>query len=45
MVKGWFVGNISPVAFKTTACEVAFKRYKPEDYTNIIITRLLPKLH
>jgi len=32
MIKGWFIGNITPVAFGTTACEVAFKRYKTGDY-------------
>jgi len=28
MVKGWFVGEFSPTAFKTNACEVAVKSYK-----------------
>ena len=28
MVKGWFVGNIVPTAFKTNDCEVAYKTYK-----------------
>ncbi len=27
MKKGWFVGNFQPTAFKTNACEVAFKNY------------------
>jgi quercetin dioxygenase-like cupin family protein len=27
MVGGWFVGGFSPVAFKTTGCEVAVKKY------------------
>lgn len=27
MVKGWFVGNFQPTAFKTNACEVAIKSY------------------
>jgi len=29
MVKGWFVGNISPVALRTGACEVAVKDFQP----------------
>ena len=28
MIKGWFVGNITPTAFKTNDCEVAYKTYK-----------------
>jgi quercetin dioxygenase-like cupin family protein len=28
MIKGWFVGNITPTAFKTNDCEVAWKTYK-----------------
>lgn len=28
MIKGWFIGNITPTAFKTNDCEVAFKTYK-----------------
>lgn len=28
MVKGWFVGNFTPTAFNTDACEVAIKYYK-----------------
>ncbi len=28
MFKGWFVGNFTPTAFSTEACEVAVKRYK-----------------
>jgi quercetin dioxygenase-like cupin family protein len=32
MVKGWFVGNITPTAFATAACEVAVKTYKNGDY-------------
>ena len=31
MTKGWFVGNITPVAFSTKDCEVAFKQYKKGD--------------
>lgn len=27
MVKGWFIGNITPTAFKTNDCEVAWKTY------------------
>ena len=29
MVKGWFVGNITPTALSTNACEVAVKHYQP----------------
>ena len=32
MVKGWFVGGFSPVAYSTSECEVAIKRYKSGDY-------------
>jgi quercetin dioxygenase-like cupin family protein len=32
MVKGWFIGNFNPTAFKTNACEVAYKKYKSGDY-------------
>lgn len=31
MIKGWFVGDFEPVAFKTKACEVAVKHYKKGD--------------
>ena len=29
MVKGWFIGNITPAAVNTGACEVAVKHYAP----------------
>jgi len=32
MIKGWFVGDITPVAYSTPSCEVAFKEYKKGDY-------------
>lgn len=32
MVKGWFVGDITPVAYSTPAVEVAYKEYKKGDY-------------
>ena len=32
MIKGWFVGDISPVAFSSPNCEVAYKKYKSGDY-------------
>lgn len=32
MTKGWFVGNFTPTAFSTEACEVACKKYKAGDY-------------
>lgn len=28
MIKGWFVGDFKPTAYKTNACEVAVKKYK-----------------
>lgn len=28
MVKGWFVGNFNPTAYKTSQSEVAYKSYK-----------------
>ena len=31
MVKGWFVGDFSPVAYRTPAAEVAVKEYKTGD--------------
>ena len=31
MVRGWFVGDFSPTAFSTTACEVAVKKYRAGD--------------
>lgn len=31
MIKGWFVGNISPTAFNTKNCEVAYKTYKKNE--------------
>jgi len=31
MIKGWFIGDITPVAFSTSNCEVAFKEYKKGD--------------
>lgn len=32
MIKGWFVGDFSPVALKSSAFEVAVKRYKKGDH-------------
>lgn len=32
MVKGWFIGNITPVAYSTKNVEVAYKEYKAGDY-------------
>jgi quercetin dioxygenase-like cupin family protein len=32
MVKGWFVGNFTPTAVSTDACEVAVKQYKAGDH-------------
>lgn len=31
MIKGWFVGEFEPSAFKTSACEVAIKTYQKGD--------------
>lgn len=31
MTKGWFVGDFSPAALHSTACEVAVKHYKAGD--------------
>jgi len=31
MFKGWFVGNFSPTALSTPACEVGVKKYKAGD--------------
>lgn len=35
MINGWFVGNFSPAAYTTTACEVAVKRYKKDSYESL----------
>lgn len=32
MVKGWFVGDFSPAALRTSACEVAVKHYRAGDH-------------
>jgi hypothetical protein len=32
MVRGWFVGAISPTVYHTEACELAIKKYKKYDY-------------
>lgn len=31
MIKGWFVGNFTPTAYATDACEVAVKHYSAGD--------------
>ena len=31
MVRGWFVGNFEPTAYKTNECEVAVKHYNAGD--------------
>ena len=31
MIKGWFIGNISPTVFNTKNCEVAYKTYKKDE--------------
>lgn len=35
MVRGWFVGDFSPAALKTDACEVAIQRFKAGDIENL----------
>jgi quercetin dioxygenase-like cupin family protein len=32
MIKGWFVGDFEPSAFRTNTCEVAVKRYAAGDF-------------
>lgn len=32
MIKGWFIGDITPVAYSTPLVEVAYKEYKKGDY-------------
>lgn len=32
MIKGWYVGEFTPTALKTNACEVSTKFYKAGDY-------------
>jgi anti-sigma factor ChrR (cupin superfamily) len=32
MVKGWFVGNFNPTAYRTDACEVAIKTYSKGEH-------------
>ncbi len=34
MIKGWFVGNFTPTALATEACEVAVKMYKAGEREN-----------
>lgn len=31
-IKGWFVGNFEPTAYRTTDCEVGIKEYKQGDF-------------
>lgn len=31
MIRGWFVGDFEPSAFKTKDCEVGYKKYKAGD--------------
>ena len=31
MIRGWFVGDFTPTAFKTNACEVGCKQYEAGD--------------
>lgn len=35
MIRGWFVGNFEPSAFKTNAVEVGVKEYKKGDYEEL----------
>lgn len=32
MVRGWFIGNFEPTAYKTNDCEVAYKKYIKGSY-------------
>lgn len=32
MTKGWFVGDFTPAALRSDACEVAIKHYRAGDY-------------
>jgi hypothetical protein len=32
MVKGWFIGNFEPNAYKTAECEIGVKKYVKGDY-------------
>jgi anti-sigma factor ChrR (cupin superfamily) len=32
MVKGWFVGNFNPTAYRTDTCEVAIKSYSKGEH-------------
>lgn len=34
MIRGWFIGNFEPAAYKTKECEVAVKYYKTGDREN-----------
>jgi len=31
MIKGWFVGNFEPTAYKTDAVEVSYKKHKKDE--------------
>lgn len=35
MVRGWFVGNFSPAALKTDACEVAIQHFRAGDHEKL----------
>jgi quercetin dioxygenase-like cupin family protein len=44
MVKGWFVGNFSPAAFKLDACEVGLKRYKAGDQESAHVHKIATEI-
>jgi len=44
MIKGWFVGNFDPVAFKSSDCEVCLKRYKTGDYESFHIHKIATEI-
>jgi mannose-6-phosphate isomerase-like protein (cupin superfamily) len=35
MVKGWFVGNFNPTAYRTDTCEVAIKTYSKGEHESV----------
>jgi len=44
MIKGWFIGNFEPTAYKTDNCEVAVKEYKTGDYESFHHHRLATEI-
>lgn len=44
MTKGWFVGDFTPVALRTPACEVAIKSYAAGDREDMHVHRVATEI-